>query len=411
MGWSFSVEEDSVFNEPENNNEQYDNKESKGAYRAVICSTSKRRSIMNPAKTKKDQKKSLLSGRLFGVCFDFPLFKGKISMKGGSMNRKKMYRFFALFFILSIQGVGAGEVVKVDPAILSYKRKPGIGGNLTSIGSDTMNNLMTLWAEGYRRFYPTVRIQIEGKGSSTAPPALLEGTSDLGPMSRPMKDEEKEKIVKKYGLPPLEIRVALDGLSIYVHRENPIKEISIEEIDAVFSKTRRCGWNKDILFWGDLGLTGGWEKLPIRLYGRNSASGTYGYFKDHALCKGDFKDEVKEQPGSASVVQAVEKEKTAIGYSGIGYATSGVREVPVSKKKGEPAYEPTYENVLSGKYPLSRYLYIYVVKVPGKPIPPLVKEFLLYVLSREGQEVAIKDGYFPLPSSIVEEERKKILND
>ncbi len=298
--------------------------------------------------------------------------------------------------------------VTVDKKIADYKKVSGVSGNLDSIGSDSLNNLMTYWAEGFRKEYPNVRIQIEGKGSSTAPPALISGTAQLGPMSRTMKAEEVDAFTKKYGYAPTKIGVALDSLAVYVHKDNPIKEMSLQQADAIFSKTRKGGHSEEISTWGQLGLTGPWQQAPISIYGRNSASGTYGYFKEHALFKGDYKDTVKEQPGSASVVMGVTEDRNSIGYSGIGYMTSGVKAVALSNKDGEKAQEATYENVLSGSYPLSRTLYIYVAKEPNKPLSPLTLEFFKYVLSKAGQEIVVKDGYLPLPASVVEKELAKL---
>ncbi len=307
-------------------------------------------------------------------------------------------------FICLQAGLGMASTIKVDPDIPVYTKVEGVAGNLDSIGSDTLNNLMTFWAEGFRKKYPNVRIQIEGKGSSTAPPALISGTAQLGPMSRKMKSKEEDAFEKKYGFKPTRIGVALDSLAVFANKDNPINELSLQQLDAVFSKTRKGGIAEDIVTWGQLGLTGNWQNHPISLYGRNSASGTYGYFKKHALFKGDYKDTVKEQPGSASVVMGVTEDKYGIGYSGIGYKTSGVKALALSKKNGEHAYEPNYDNVLSGKYPLSRMLYIYVVKEPNKPLPKITEEFLKYVLSKEGQEIVVKDGYLPLPAKVAEKQ-------
>lgn len=308
---------------------------------------------------------------------------------------------------LTLSATVLAETVKVDPALPAYKRASGVSGNLNSIGSDTLNNLLTYWAEGFKKAYPNVNIQIEGKGSSTAPPALTEGTAQLGPMSREMTGSEKDKFEAKYKYKPTQIRVALDGIAIYVNKDNPIKQLTFKQIDGIFSSTRKRG-GKDIKTWGDLGLTGEWAAKPISVFGRNSASGTYGYFKEHALAKGDFKNNVKEQPGSSSVVQGVAEDKYAIGYSGVGYTTSGVKTIPLSESDAGPFYGESYENVLSRKYPLSRYLYVYVNKAPGKALDPLVKEFAGFVLSKEGQENVVKDGFFPLTSAVVAEELAKL---
>ena len=290
---------------------------------------------------------------------------------------------------------------KLDPKLKAYTKTSGVSGNLDSVGSDTLNNLMTLWGEGFRKEYPSVKIQIEGKGSSTAPPALIEGVAQLGPMSRKMKSKEINDFEQKYGFKPTAIGVALDALAVFVNKDNPIPSLSLEQVDAIFSTTRKGGL-PEITKWGEVGLAGPWANRPISLYGRNSASGTYGYFKSVALFKGDYKNTVKEQPGSASVVLGVTEELDGIGYSGIGYKTSGVRALPLSKKTGQTAYEPIYKNVLSTRYPLARMLYVYVVKEPGKPLPKVTAEFFKYVLSKAGQEVVLKDGYLPLPQSVVQ---------
>jgi phosphate transport system substrate-binding protein len=304
--------------------------------------------------------------------------------------------------------VAGQQVLKVDPAIAGYQKASGISGNLSSIGSDSMNNLMTLWAETFRKYYPNVKVQVEGKGSSTAPPALIAGTAQFGPMSRTMRSTEIDQFDQKYGYKPTEIRTSYDALSVYVHKDNPIKELSLAQVEAIFGKSRKRGFKANLTTWGQLGLTGDWANRPIGLYGRNSASGTYGFFREHVLRNGDYKDTVKEQPGSASVVQGITEDRYGIGYSGAGYRTSGVRAVPLSEQPAGPFYEGRYEEVTTGKYPLSRFLYLYVNKAPGKPLDPLQLEFLKLVLSKEGQEVVIKDGYMPLTPQQVTEELTKL---
>jgi phosphate transport system substrate-binding protein len=256
-----------------------------------------------------------------------------------------------------VTAAAGAQTVQVDQAVKGFERGPAVSGNLNSVGSDTMNNLMTYWGEAFAKAYPTVRIQVEGKGSSTAPPALIAGTSQFGPMSRAMTPAEVDAVEKKYGFPPTQIRTALDTIGVYVNKDNPLASISVPELDAVFSKTRKAGYPTDITTWGQLGLKGEWANKPISVFGRNSASGTYGFFKEHTLAKGDYKDTVKEQPKA---------------------------------------------------YPLSRYLFIYVVRDPRRPMDALTKEFLKFVLSREGQEIVVKDGFLPLPAKVVEEELAKL---
>lgn len=319
---------------------------------------------------------------------------------------KKM-TFKGLTLALVLLTVSAGSLfaspLKVDVNISDYVKVQGVAGNLNSVGSDTLNNMMTFWAEGFRKQYPNVNIQIEGKGSSTAPPALIEGTSQIGPMSRKMKKKEIQKFEAKFGYKPTTIGVALDSLAVFINKDNPIEGLSLPQVDAIFSKTGKGGL-ETASTWGDVGLTGEWANKPLSLYGRNSASGTYGYFKGKALFKGDYKDTVKEQPGSASVVLGVTEDKAGVGYSGIGYKTSGVKAISLSKKDGGTKYEPNYANVMNGKYPLGRMLYVNVAKEPNKPLPTLVKEFLKFVLSKEGQAIVIKDGYLPLTAEIVEQQ-------
>lgn len=298
--------------------------------------------------------------------------------------------------------------VKLDQALPGYTPTSGVAGSIKSVGSDTMNNEMTLWAEGFAKHYPNVKIEIEGKGSSTAPAALIEGTSSFGPMSRPMKAKEIDAFEKKFGYKPTGIATSIDMLAVYVHKDNPIQSLTLQQVDAIFSKNRKGGAEKDLVTWGDLGLTGEWANRPISLYGRNAASGTYGYFKEHALFNGDFKDSVKEQPGSAGVVSGVAGDLAGVGYSGIGYKTADVRAVPLAQDSKSKVVEATPANAYTGEYSLSRFLLLYVNHKPGSQMDPLRLEFLTYVLSRDGQSDVVKDGYFPLTASIAKQQLAKI---
>ncbi|KEI69807.1 PstS family phosphate ABC transporter substrate-binding protein [Endozoicomonas elysicola] len=303
---------------------------------------------------------------------------------------------------------GSAMASQLDPSLPTYNKSSGVSGNLSSVGSDTLANLMTLWAEDFKRIYPSVNVQIQAAGSSTAPPALTESTSNFGPMSRKMKDKELAAFEKKHGYKPTPIPVAIDALAVFVNKDNPIKGLTMAEVDAIFSSTRKCGANSEMKTWGDIGLSGSWTNRSVQLYGRNSVSGTYGYFKKKALCKGDFKNSVNEQPGSASVVQSVSASLNGIGYSGIGYKTSSVRTVALAKKEGQAFVEATALNAVDGSYPLSRFLYVYVNKQPNKPLSPLEREFVKLVLSKEGQEVVVKDGYIPLPGKVVDKYLAKL---
>lgn len=321
--------------------------------------------------------------------------------------RRQTVTALAIAALTVTAGVAIGQT-KLDPDLAHYKTVSGVSGNISSVGSDTLNNLMTHWAESFQKFYPNAKVQVEGKGSSTAPPALISGTAQLGPMSREMKGTELDAFEKKYGYKPTPIRTSVDALAVFVNKDNPIKCMSLGQVDAVFSKSRRRGDKDDVTTWGQLGLTGEWANKPVSLYGRNSASGTYGFFKEHTLKNGDYKDTVKEQPGSAAVVQGVTVDRYAVGYSGIGYTTAGVRPVPLTEKDGGKCIEATADNAYSGSYPLARFLYVYVNKAPGKPLEPLTREFVKLIVSREGQEGVVKDGYFPIPATIAKEEQNKI---
>ena len=302
--------------------------------------------------------------------------------------------------VLILCGSLSATYAQVDPKLENYTPVSGVSGNLNSVGSDTLNNLMTLWAEGFKTRYPNVKIQIEGKGSSTAPPALIEGTAQFGPMSREMKSTEMDEFEKKYGYKPVQIRVAIDALAVYVHKDNPLKGLTMSQLDGLFSSTYKNG-GKNTTKWGQLGLTGDWANKPISLYGRNSASGTYGFFKEIALKNGDYKSTVKEQPGSSSVIQGVSRDLAGIGYSGIGYKTSGVKALPLGKSANQ-LFEPSRENALNGKYPLGRFLYVYVNKKPNQPLSAQQFEFVRFLLSKQGQEIVVKDGYYPVPADVAQ---------
>ena len=312
--------------------------------------------------------------------------------------------------ILGLFILHAAELLAADSefTIPDYQPVRGISGNLSSVGSDTLANLMILWGEEFKRVYPNVNIQIQAAGSSTAPPALTERTANIGPVSREMKDNEIEAFESRYGYKPTAVPVAIDALAVYVHIDNPLPGLTLAQVDAIFSSNQRCGFRQSIQTWGDLSLPGPWQRRNIQLFGRNSVSGTYGYFKEVALCGGDFKNNVNEQPGSASVVQAVGASINGIGYSGIGYLTSSVRPVPLARNAGLPFVEVSAENALAGSYPLARFLYIYINKEPNRELPPLEEEFLKLILSTAGQSVVERDGYIPLPARVVEVARRNL---
>jgi len=284
---------------------------------------------------------------------------------------------------------------KVDANLPKYKPAAGLSGQIKSVGSDSMNSLMTQWTEKFKEYYKGVRTEVEGQGSSKAMPALIEGAASFGPMSRDAKANEIADFEKKYGYKPVLLPTSIDLLAVYVNRDNPLQSLSMEQVDAIFSSTRKLGGDS-IDNWGQVSLKGDYENEAIALFGRNAASGTYGFFKEKAMGNGDFRDRVNEQPGSTAVIASVGENRFSMGYSGIGYKTEAVKPLALSPKKGEPAIEPSEENAYNGKYPLGRFLYLAVNYKPTSKMEPLRKEFIKFVFSREGQEIAVKDGYFPV---------------
>jgi len=288
-----------------------------------------------------------------------------------------------------------------------YTKASGVAGSLLTVGSDTLAGMTTLWVEEFQNVYPNVDSQVQASGSATAPPALTEGTAQFGPMSRPMRMREIEAFERAHGYKPTELRVAIDAIGVFVHRDNPIQGLNFAQLDSIFSQTLRCGATKTSNTWQDLGLSYDWAKRGIQMFGRNSVSGTYGYFKQNALCGGDFKRNVNEQPGSASVVQSVASSINTIGYSGVGYKVSGVKLIPIAKE-GSEYVMPTHQNILSGKYPLSRYLFVYINKHPVRDLTPIQREFIRFIFSKQGQSLVAKDGYLPISAEIAKQELQKV---
>jgi phosphate transport system substrate-binding protein len=314
-----------------------------------------------------------------------------------------MQRFLAAMaaVLTLVLQVRAQEAVQLDPALPDYTPREGVSGSVKSIGSDTMNNLMTSWMETFKRFYPAVTVEVEGKGSSTAPAALVAGTAHFGPMSRPMKTSEMDEFEKKFGYKPTGLRVAIDCLAVFVHKDNPITSLTLEQVRRAYSV------DGPDLTWDQLGVTDpAYRGKPVQLYGRNSASGTYGYFKEHALGGKDFKSSVKEQPGTSAVVTAVANDRYGLGYGGVGYLTAGVRALAIDT--GGTPVPPRPENAYSGDYPLARFLMVYVNKSPTRPLDPLRAEFIRMIFSRQGQEAVLKNKEIPLPADIAREELRSV---
>jgi phosphate transport system substrate-binding protein len=316
------------------------------------------------------------------------------------MNTSCLATVFLSTFLTFTPSFVKSQVV-LDPDLPTYEATQGVSGNLVSIGSDTLNNLMTYWSEGFRSFYPNVAVQIQGAGSGTAPPALIEGTAQFGPMSRPMRGSEIEQFEARFGYAPIPLRGAIDAIGVFVHRDNPVTCVTLQEVDAIFSSTRAGGADSAITTWGELGATGEWSNRPISLYGRNSASGTYGFFKDVALFGGDYSTSVREQPGSSTVIQGVASDVGGIGYSGVGYGTADVRALEI---RGEDGVCYSTADAPTGNYPIARFLYVYMNVNPNVPLEPLRAEFVRYVYSQQGQSDVLRAGFFPVVSSIANDD-------
>jgi phosphate transport system substrate-binding protein len=314
-----------------------------------------------------------------------------------------------VLFVLVASFMAISSASSLDQSLPAYEQAKGISGRINSVGSDSLNNEMGLWSEGFMDRYPEVKITLESKGSATAPPALLDGSAQLAPMSRPMSGEEVDAFEEKYRYKPSFVHVAVDAVAIYVHRENPVPCLTLQQLNRIFSPTRKGpAFGRDIRTWGDIGLTGEWGAKPISMFGRDSSSGTYEYFQETVLYGGDYKAQVKEQVGSEAVVQGVASDKFAIGYSGLGYKTDAVRTVPLAKYEGAPCYNVSAEETYSGKYPIARYLTIHLNKNPDQPLDALRSEFIKYVLSKDGQELTEKGGYYSITNDSRETDLKRL---
>jgi phosphate transport system substrate-binding protein len=296
----------------------------------------------------------------------------------------------------------------LDASLPAYSPVETLSGHLKSVGSDTLSQETEAWAKGFEKLYPYVKIEIEAAGSATAPSALLDGRAEFGPMSRPMTGEEIATFESKYGYRVSRFRVAVDALAVYVNKDNPIPCLTMPQLSGIFSSNIRTHGGGNITTWSQLGLTGEWARQPITLYSRNTLSGTYEYFRETALYGGDYKSTIKQEPGSEAVVEAVAADKFGIGYSGIGYKNEGVRAVPLASYYGGTCYEASAETAMSGKYPIARYLYLYLNKKPSQPLDPLRAEFVKYILSKDGQELTERGGFFPITNEIRDADLKRL---
>jgi phosphate transport system substrate-binding protein len=315
---------------------------------------------------------------------------------------------------------GHNEKVGAAPELAAYVPVPELDGHLTIAGSETMAPIMAKFAAAFTQAYPQVKIVVEGGGSEEGIREFLIGYSQqrrgeksrkghdgatrvsLLASSRELTAQELKAFSLRYGYTPTSIPIALDAVAVYVRRDNPIQGLTLEQLDAIFSEDRKRGFPRNIKTWGDLGLRDGWKEQPIHLYGRNQESGTREFFKWVALLDGEMKEEIQENPGPASEILAIARDPLSIGYAGIGFLSSYVRAIPLATKAGAPFVAPQAGTVLDRTYPLGRFLYLYVNQAPGSQVSPVIKEFLRFVNSREGQEIVARARLYPLPVSQVE---------
>jgi phosphate transport system substrate-binding protein len=277
-----------------------------------------------------------------------------------------------------------GLILGLFLATGSAARDTALEGKLVSAGSDTLGALSSLWAELLRERHPDVLVQVRAIGSGAAPTALVQGSADLGPMSRPMSAAEHDLFFQRYGYAPTAVPVAYDEIAVFVHRDNPIEHLTRRELDAMFSATRRCGHSRSIREWNSLRADGAARRQPVSLYGRSAASGTYSVFRDKMLCGGDFAPELNRLVGSAAIVHAVATDPDGIGYASAGHLNVSVKRVAILDDAG------------GAERSLARGLYLYLNRPPGAQLEPLVAAYIDLALDDVGQREVARAGYKPL---------------
>lgn len=302
----------------------------------------------------------------------------------------------------------ASEAMTLDTRLVSYTAAGELSGVIRSVGSDTLLNTVTLWSRAFGARYPEVQFEIDGRGSATGPPALLAGDADIAPMSRAMDEKEIAAFTARHGYPPLGICFGVDGLGVFVHKDNPIEQLTLPQVDAIFSDTLELEYDAAITNWSQLVRIGEWSDAPIEKYGRDELSGTHGFFRSTALAGGVFRDDVTQLPGSAAVIHKIAQDPFAIGYSGVAYRTPGVKAVAIARDPEGPYYSWGTARFFSSDHPLARRVYVYVNRAPGEPLEPALKEFLRFALSLEGQELVLKDGFVPISADVAELELTKL---
>ena len=323
-----------------------------------------------------------------------------------------------LLLMVPVGALPLGPSVRpvVDSNIPPYIAKTGVSGSIVIAGSDTMQPIIVKAAAAFKLVQPDIKIAVQGGGSDAALQQFIQDQStirrgdanprghqvsghvDLLASSRPLTADERKDFHSRYGFEPTEIPIALDAIGIYVNYQNPLKSLTLGQVDAVFSESRKRGAPEDITTWGQLGLNNGWEQQPIRLYGHDKRSGTRTLFIRTALLDGTLKSQVKEEPGPAMEILDIGRDPLGIGYAGIGFQASTVKVLPISTKAEDTPVHPTAETAANGMYPMTRSLNLYAKRSPKGDLEPEIAEFLRFINSREGQETIAKTGVYPLPT-------------
>jgi phosphate transport system substrate-binding protein len=326
------------------------------------------------------------------------------------MTNQRVFRFTAVM-CAAVCGIASAlaqtnvaitrAATELDNTLPDYRRSVEVSGKLRSVGSSALTQMLNRWAEDFKRVHPAFELEVVGGGSGSGPPALTDGQADLAPMSRPMNTAERSAFRTKHGYDPIQITVGLDALAIYVNKNNPIQKISLRELDALYSITRKRG-GRELTTWGELGATGDWADKSIRVFGPQSSQGMYGVFRTEILDGGEYRYDMRTEPVASAIVQGVGADDYAIGFASQSLASARTRALAISELPDSAATLPTHANALKETYPLARKLFVYLNRKPGTPLPPLVQEFVTFICSKQAQRINLELDGFPLNAAMAE---------
>lgn len=316
---------------------------------------------------------------------------------------------FAACALLSSQGVPQ-YTPKVDPALPFYTPGPDLAATLESVGADSLTDVWEEWKTGFRALQPRVQFKVTHGLSTAAVKALTEGTAPMIHMARELSLEEHQAFERKFGYAPTKMVVSYDAFIVFVNAANPIKDIGMDQLDAAYSTTRNAGYKKDeaVETWGDLGVRGDYLRRPIHLYMRAEGTASRSVIRDLVLLKGKYKPTVRDQVDWPSIAEAVMTDASGLGIATLSNWLARNKTLAVTPLQAKDPVPPSQENVVSGKYPLARTYYFYLNRAPGKPLPPVLAEFAMYVLSRQGQTAVAQASLYPMPLEMVQLYRKRL---